>query len=293
MRPSPALGRVASLTLVVASAAMWSMVLAQTTDRFDAASVKPNRSGALNIGFDVPGNRRFTVSNAPLRDIVRFAHDVDDTRLVGGPDWIGSERFDIVATAERDIPAWTPDGPPAVLLSMVRSLLAERFHLETHRDTRELPVYALVLARSDRKLGPRAGVSTVDCAAASARADVRPAPAAPAEVPACGMRIGPGQMLLGGVPMSRFATVLAGFAGRLVIDRTGLAGNYNLQLSWTPQGPRLGGPPPEGAPPLPPVDPNGASLFASIQEQLGLKLEPTRAPLEVVVIDRVERPSPD
>jgi uncharacterized protein (TIGR03435 family) len=281
------------VAMVVATRSDRAAQTASSSDWFEVASVKPNRSGALNIGFDVPGGKRFTVNNAPLREIIRFAHDVDDARLVGGPDWIRSERFDIVATAEREIPAWTTDGPPAVLLSMVRTLLAERFHLETHSDTRELPVYALVVARSDGKLGPRASVSTVDCAAASAsRGNARPA-VDPGESPACGMRIGPGQMLLGGVPMSRVATVLAPFARRLVIDRTGLTGNYNLQLSWTPQGPRFGGPPPDGAPALPPADPNGASLFASIQEQLGLKLEPTRAPIEVVVIDRVERPSPD
>jgi len=283
-----------ALAIVVVSAlGASSRLVAQTapqSDRFEVASVKPNRSGALNIGFDVPGPRRFTVTNAPLRDIIRFAHDVDDARLVGGPDWIRSERFDIVATSERDIPAWTPDGPPAVLLAMVRALLAERFRLETHRDMRELPIYALVLARSDRTLGRRAVASTVDCAAAAA---TRPAPpASPSDPPVCGMRIGPGQMLLGSVPMSRFATVLAPFARRLVIDRTGLTGTYNLQLSWTPEG-RLQGPAPDGAPPLPTTDPDGASLFASIQEQLGLKLEPTRAPVDVVVIDRVEPPSPD
>jgi uncharacterized protein (TIGR03435 family) len=283
------------LAILVASVLVASSRLAaQTTsksDRFDVASVKPNRSGALNIGFDVPGPRRFTVTNAPLRDIVRFAHDVDEARLVGGPDWIRSERFDIVATAERDIPAWTPQGPPAVLLSMVRALLAERFHLATHRDTRELPVYALVFARSDRKLGPRAAESTVDCAAASATR-AAPQPASPGEPPVCGMRIGPGQMLLGGAPMSRFAAVLAPFARRLVIDRTELTGTYDLQLSWTPEG-RVQGPAPDGAPPLPPTDPNGASLFTAIQEQLGLKLDPTRAPVDVVVIDRVEQPVPD
>ena len=279
---------VTAIAVVVAAA---SNLRAQSADRFEVASVKPNRSGALNIGFDVPGPRRFTVTNAPLREIIRFGHDVDEARLVGGPEWIRSERFDIVATAERDIPAWTPQGPPAVLLSMVRALLADRFHLETHRDTRELPVYALVVTRSDRTLGPRASVSTVDCAAAAAtRAASQPA--SPGEPPVCGMRIGPGQMLLGGVPMLRFATALTPFARRLVIDRTGLTGTYNLQLSWTPEG-RLQGPAPDAAPPLPPTDPNGASLFASIQEQLGLKLEPTRAPVDVVVIDRVERPSPD
>jgi uncharacterized protein (TIGR03435 family) len=113
------------------------------------------------------------------------------------------------------------------------------------------------------------------------------------EPPMCGMRIGPGQMLLGGVPMSQVAFVLTPFAQRLVIDRTDLPGKYNLQLSWTPQGMRLGGPPPQGGPPLPPVEPDGASIFVAIQEQLGLKLEPTRAPIDVVVIDRVERPTPD
>jgi len=282
------LRRAIVITVVAVTAS--ALAAQSAADRFEVASVKPNRSGALNIGFDVPGPRRFTVTNAPLRDIIRFAHDVDEARLVAGPDWIRSERFDIAATAERDIPAWTPDGPPAVLLSMVRALLADRFHLETHRDTRELPVYALVLARSDRQLGPRAAVSSVDCAAASTRP--APQPASPGDPPACGMRIGPGQMLLGGVPMSRLATVLAPFARRLVIDRTGLTGTYDLQLSWTPEG-RLPGPAPDGAPPLPPADPNAASLFASIQEQLGLKLEPTRAPVEVVVIDRVEQPAPD
>jgi uncharacterized protein (TIGR03435 family) len=280
------------VTVIAVVVSMASDLAARSAaDRFEVASVKPNRSAALNIGFDVPGSRRFTVTNAPLRDIIRFAYDVDDTRLVGGPDWIRSERFDIVATAERDIPAWTPQGPPAVLLSMVRALLVDRFHLETHRDTRELPVYALVIARSDRKLGPRASVSTVDCAAAGATRTA-PQSASPGEAPVCAMRIGPGQMLLGGTPMSRFAGVLAPFARRLVIDRTGLTGTYNLQLSWTPQG-RLQGPAPDDGPPLPPTDPNGASLFASIQEQLGLKLEPTGAPVEVVVIDRVEQPAPD
>src|SRR5262245_10900747 len=180
------------IALVLAAAS--SLTAQSAPDRFDVASVKPNRSGALNIGFDVPGPKRFTVTNAPLRDIIRFAHDVDEARLVGGPEWIGSERFDIVATGEREIPAWTPDGPPAVLLSMVRALLADRFRLETHAETREFPIYALVAARSDRTLGPRASVSTVDCAAAS-RGNLRPLN--PSEPPACGMRIGPGQMLLG------------------------------------------------------------------------------------------------
>jgi uncharacterized protein (TIGR03435 family) len=254
--------------------------------------VKPNRSSEAAFGFDIPTPRRFTATNVPLRDIVRFAHNVDDTRLVGGPDWIRNERFDIVASAERDIPTWTPAGPPAALLSMVRSLLAERFHVTSHREMRERPVYNLVIVRGNRTLGPRARASTVDCASMLASRSA-PAPASPSDAPICGMRIGPGQMLLGGVPLSHFATVLTPFAQRIVIDRTGLTGAFNLELSWTPPGRMPTAPPPADAPPLPPIDRNGASLFAAIQEQLGLKLEPSRAPVEVVVIDSVDRPSPD
>jgi uncharacterized protein (TIGR03435 family) len=300
---APSLWPPAVAVVFVLACAAFNMGWAQTAgvQRFEVASVKQNRSGDLGLGFDLPGTRRFTATNVPLRDLIRFAFDVDDTRLVGGPDWIKSDRFDIVATSDQDIPTWTPAGPPSMLLSMLRSLLKERFQLATRTETRELPVYALVMARTDRTLGPRASVSTVDCAAMlSGRSGPQPPPASPSDPPQCGMRIGPGQMLLGGVPMSQFATVLAQFARRLVVNRTELAGNFNLQLSWTPQAMRLGGPPPpDGAapapvpPPLPPPDPNGASLFVSIQEQLGLKLEPSRAPVDVVVIDHVERPTPD
>jgi len=298
---APSLWPPAFAVALVISCAAVNVGWAQTADaqRFEVASVKQNRSGDLGLGFDLPATRRFTATNVPLRDLIRFAFDVDDTRLVGGPDWIKSDRFDIVATSDQDIPTWTPAGPPSMLLSMLRSLLKERFQLATRTETRELPVYALVMARTDRALGPRASVSTVDCAAMlSGRSGPQPPPASPSDPPQCGMRIGPGQMLLGGVPMSQFATALAPFARRLVVNRTELAGNFNLQLSWTPQAMRLGGPPPDGAvpplpPPVPPPDQNGASLFVSIQEQLGLKLEPSRAPVDVVVIDRVGRPTPD
>jgi uncharacterized protein (TIGR03435 family) len=285
-----------AIGLLLACAAV-SAGWAQTTapQRFEVASVKPNRSGSLAISIDLPGPRRFTATNVPLDNLIRFAFNVDDTRLTGGPGWINADRFDIVATSDRDIPTWTTAGPPEVVLAMLRTLLAERFNLATHIESRELPVYALVMSRDDKKLGPRAAVTTTDCASMlSGKSGPQPPPSAPGEPPMCGMRIGPGQMLLGSVPMSQFASVLGPFARRIVIDRTGLAGNYNLQLSWTPQGMRLGGPPPpDGAPPVPPPDPNGASLFVSIQEQLGLKLEPSRAPLDVVVIDHVERPTAD
>ena len=288
---SPAL----AVTLVAACVVAHSSWAQAQEQKFAVASVKQNRSAELMMNMDMPGTRRFVATNIPLRNLIRFAYDVDEARLTGGPDWIRTERFDVNATADEDLPTWTPAGPPPVVLSMLRALLADRFKLTTHKETRELPVYALVRARGDGRLGPRASVSSADCEAMLAgRSGPQPPPSKPEEPPMCGMRIGPGQMLLGSVPMTQFAFVLGPFAQRLVVDRTELTGKYNLQLSWTPQGMRLGGPPPGApAPPLPPIDPDGASLFVAIQEQLGLKLEPSRAPLEVVVIDQVERPTAD
>ena len=260
---------------------------------FEVASVKANQSGGLGIQVNTPGPDRFTATNIPLRDLIRFAYDVQDVRLVGGPDWIRSERFDIVAKAEQPFPAWGTDGPPMALLLMVRTLLLERFGLVVHQETRDLPVFALVVARDDRKFGPEIAPSKLDCEsqAQAGRGGPPPVPATP-DQPTCGMRIAPGRMVMGGTPMSQFATVLSNFVQRVVLDRTQLAGAFDFRLSWTPDRIPQGAPPP-GAPPLPPVDPNGPSLFAALQEQLGLKLESTRAPLEVLVIDRVERPTPD
>jgi uncharacterized protein (TIGR03435 family) len=245
-----------------------------SAQRFEVASVKPNRSGDLAINVDLPAPDRFSATNIPLRDLIRFAFDVQDVRLQGGPDWIRSERFDVTAKADHDLGSWGPAGPPAEVLAMLRALLTDRFALAVHRETRTLPVYALVRTRPGQ-LGPELRPSSLDCD----------------KPPACGMRIGPGQMVIGGTPVAQLAVALTPFAQRIVIDKTGLTGLFDVHLSWTPQRPP--GPPPPGAPPLPPVDPNGASIFTALEEQLGLTLEPEEAPLDVVVIDRVERPTPD
>lgn len=176
---------------------------------------------------------------------------------------------------------------------MLRALLSERFALTTHRETRTLPVYALVRASENGQLGPELRRSSLDCEAATPGQPRQPPPTSDPARPTCGMRIGPGQMVVGGTPVSQLTTVLSQFVQRLVIDRTELRGPFDLHLSWTPERLLPPGPPPPGAPPLPPVDPNGPSIFAALQEQLGLKLEPQQAPLEVVVIDRVEQPAAD
>ena len=275
MRPIRWIGFLCCVTVATAQSPP-----APRTPAFDVASVKPNRSGGLAVQIDRPVSDRFSATNVPLRELIRSAYDVQDARLVGGPEWIRSERFDIMAKAPQPFPAWVPSGPPMPLLLMLRSLLADRFDLVVHQETRELPVYALVVARDDWKFGPEINPSKVDCEGGVP------------EPPMCGMRVGPGQMAMSGTPMSQFASVLANIVGRPVLDRTQLAGTFDFRLSWTPD--RMPqGPVPSGAPSLPPVDPNGPSLFAALQEQLGLRLEPTRAPLEILVIDRVERPTPD
>jgi hypothetical protein len=132
---------------------------------FEVASVKPNKSGDGRISIQMQPGGRFTATNFPLRELIRMAYGVQNSQLVGGPDWIGSERFDIVAKAESDPSPSPPGGPPGPMLMMVRNLLVERFKLAVHNETKDLPIYALVMARADGRLGPQLRASQVDCAA--------------------------------------------------------------------------------------------------------------------------------
>jgi uncharacterized protein (TIGR03435 family) len=251
-------------------------------DRFDVASVKPNKSGGIPnvIGF-FPGGR-LTATNVALRELIRLAYDLQPSQLVGGPDWINSSRFDVAARAD-------VAGRPS--LAMIRSLLAERFQLTTHRETRELPTYALVMARADRRLGPQFRVSRVDCAggATNPPADGRQY---------CDSFVGaPPRWFAAGVTMAQLTLSLSRQVRATVVDQTELAGAFDVELQWTPEGlpPRPAG----GAADQPmllngfDVDPDGPSIFTALQEQLGLKLDSRRAPVEVLVIDRVSTPSPD
>lgn len=271
-------------------------VLAQVPrPAFEVASVRPNKSGDGMVRLGIEPGGRFTATNVPLRLLIRNAYQVQDFQLVDAPDWIRSERFDIVAKAEADVPPGPIGGPPGPMQLMLQSLLAERFKLVLHTEQRELPIYALVLARSDGRLGSQLRPSTVDCVELIKAARGRggpPPPLAPGERPMCGMRIGPGQLGGGAIPLDTFSGLLSQFVQRVVVDRTGLSGSFDIDLSWTPDQLPQGGPPP-GAPPLPPIDPNGPSIFTAVQEQLGLKLESTRGPVDVLVIDGVQRPTPD
>ena len=257
---------------------------------FEVASVKPNKSGDQRVMIQMPPTGRYTATNIALRMLLRQAYDVQDFQIVGGPNWLASDRFDIVAKP--------PDGMtgPEQIRPMLRALLADRFKLVAHNETREMPIYSLVVARADGKLGPKLSAAKVDCEArfsAARRGGPPPDFPAPGQPMECGFMMAPGNMNVGGMPMLELARSLSPMVGRIVIDKTGLKGRYDFQMTYAPEGRGFGpGPGPGGAEP-PPVDPNTPSLFTALQEQLGLKLESERGPVDVVVIDRVEQPTED
>jgi uncharacterized protein (TIGR03435 family) len=276
---------------------------------FEVASVKPNKSGDGRVMLgNQPG--RFTATNVTLRMLIRNAYQLQDFQISGGPSWLASDHFDIVAKIESGVQDAMPAGPPVPgqgptpLQLMIRSLLADRFKLAVHTETKEQPIYALVVARSDGRLGPDLKKSETDCAAVMAargrgpgRAMPPPGAPAPGEPMPCGIRIGPGNMSVGGMALPVFANSLANFVGRVVLDRTGLTGSYDAKLTWTPDQmpPRAPGTPADQPVRVNgiDIDPNGPSIFTALQEQLGLKLDSQHGPVEILVIDRAERPVED
>ena len=270
-------------------------------DRFEVASIKPNKAPLSMITANQEPGGRFVATNQSLKDLIGLAYKIRDSQIVGGPAWIGTDRFDINARADRELPPFNPTGEAGPLEQMLQSLLTDRFRLVAHRETRELPIFALVMARGDgrprEKLGEKLRRSSTDCAsmfADRARAG-QPGPIVAGDRPTCGMVVSPSSIRIGGGPLSQLTMVLTNMTNRFVVDRTGLTGNYDVDLQWTPQGMRIGKPPGDSPPgpafPAPPPDANGATLETAIQEQLGLKLDPQRGPVPVLVIERADRPS--
>jgi len=259
---------------------------------FEAASVKPNKSGDPGQTIRRAPGGRLTATNMPTRALITFAYQLQQAQLVGGPSWLTSDRFDIVAKMEGDPAPVPPGAGPDPLMLAMRSLLADRFKLVVHKETRDLDVYALMVAKPGGKPSPALKPSTTDCAQLmfGRRGGPPPAPPGPSDPVLCGMRGTFGRIQVGGFPLSQFATGLQGQTGRIVIDRTGLTGNWDFDLTYAPDRPV--GPLPPGVE-LPPVDPNAPNLFTALQEQLGLKLESTKAPIEVLVIDSIEQPTAD
>jgi uncharacterized protein (TIGR03435 family) len=258
---------------------------ADTLD-FEAASIK--ESHGVSTMPQAPD--RFTRPNITLSLILVYAYQMSEFQIQGGPDWVRTRRFDIDAKAAGIVSA-------DQMRMMVRRLLAERFNLKTHLETRDLPRYALVLARSDRRLGPRLKQSAVDCPAivAARGPDYKMpvGPPQPGDPPSCGLRVlvggGSQTMIAEGQPMSAIAKLLQPRAGRVVIDKTGLTGTWDLELETEPQIPvGLGIPADAFGKPR-----EGLSLSTALPEQLGLKLESERGPVDALVIDSVDLPTPN
>ena len=256
---------------------------------FDVASVKENTSvsDAAAFGIMAPTPGRMRIVNTPLRFILHYAFQIRAHQLIGAPDWIDAVGFDISATYPSE-PVRTEDDRRA----MLRTLLAERFGLRTHRETREMPIYALVMARRDGALGPQLVRSTIDCEQWIAEKRPRigagsPSPVAPGgKRPVCQMLTTRRFISAGTQTMQQLAEVLQVLSGRPVANRTGLAGTFDFDLQWT-SGPVALAP----GVTAPPDD--GPSIFAALPEQLGLRLEPGRDTFDVVVVDAVQRPTPD
>jgi uncharacterized protein (TIGR03435 family) len=273
-----------------------AMVAAQDAPSpvFEVATVKPNKSGEARQFIQRQPGGRVTVTNMPLRTLITFAYQLAPFQLIGGPSWVASDRFDMVAKLEGNPEFPVPgQGPDPIQLAM-RALMAERFTLKTHRETREMNIYALVMVKPGVP-GPGLKPATTDCAAAiKAGPRAGGPPPGPPPIPAsgvvpCGIIGGPGMIRFGGFPISQLTTMLAGQSGRMVVDRTGLTGNWEFMLTFAAE--QRGQPPPGVEAPA--VDPDAPSLFTALQEQLGLKLESTKGPVDVLVIDNVGQPTSD
>jgi uncharacterized protein (TIGR03435 family) len=267
------------MRLLLAASALTATVAALSAQVFDVASVKPNRSGGSAVSFRLQPGGQLNALNVTVRDLIRFAYAVQPFQIEGGPGWTGSDRFDVVAKVAGEVVP-QPPGQVGPVQVMMQNLLAERFSLKVRRETKDGPVYALVHARADKQLNQQVVPSTVDCAALL-RARTGPSPQ-------CRISGGPGTISGRDASFGQLAQLLSRQVQRLVIDRTGLPGAYSWALQFAPdQAPAPG----EVAPAV--IDPDRPSLFTALQEQLGLKLEPQRAPLEMLVIDSVQQPTPD
>lgn len=270
--------------------------------KFEVTSVK--KSGPtpqMGMMFGLRPNGRFAME-MPVGALITLAYGIHRFQLIGGPAWLNTDRFTINAV-EEDLPIPpTVPGTPTRMQLLVRSLLQERFALVIHNETRELPLSYLVLAREDRKLGDRLRPSTVDCraylaerakAAKEGAPPTPPVPSKPGEILPCTLMGGFGRITAGSAQMSNVASMLGNMLGRPIYDRTNLTGSFDIQLEYTPdQMPQL--PPGATLPPgLTMPSPDGPSLSTALQEQLGLKLENTRGPVDVIVIDSVSQPEPD
>jgi uncharacterized protein (TIGR03435 family) len=223
---------------------------AQSPVAFEAASIKRNLSTNTNTGINISGGR-FTATNASMKTLIRNAYEILAFQLTGGPAWLDTDMYDIVATTGK------PEKiTPEQFKLLLKDLLADRFHLKVHWETRETSIYALVLAKDGPKFQENTGT----------------------QEPGINTQKGPGRGQMRGTrePISILASNLGNQLRRFVVDKTGLQGNYDWLLEWDPD---------------PTEESTRPSLFTAVQQQLGLRLESQKGPVEILVIDSAEKPS--
>jgi uncharacterized protein (TIGR03435 family) len=217
--------------------------IGQAIEAFEVATIKPSAPDEHGATIYTPSGERFTAANIALKGLIALAWDVRDFQISGGPAWLDSTRYDVAAKAEA----------PADLdhmKGMLQPLLTERFRLAFRREVKDLPVYALVIGKNGPKLRPSEGRGPQ-------------------------LRGGKGQLTAQKIPISMLAAQLGNRLGRPVLDRTGLTGDFDIILEWTP---------------MDSVSGDGPSIFTAVQEQLGLKLEPGKGSVEIIVVDHPEQP---
>jgi uncharacterized protein (TIGR03435 family) len=292
--------------------------------RFEVASVKPVPSPAelgrlaaqsggqfqmpRNFGIQTQPGGRFTAGTSTVKALIAEAFEVRDYQIEGGPAWLTTDYFDITANAGAD-------AAPSDVKAMLRMLLAERFGLRTHSDTRQAPLYVLTVARSDGRLGSRLTRTTAECAQQIEERRNGTAPSAKppnaselnermkramsgdsAVMPVCGTSMmgmkanGTSTYLFGGMELKSLVSRLSSELSAPVLDQTGLSGLFDLSLEYLSERRLNGGPgglDPNSTDPLP------VPLIGALQQQLGLKLEKQIGPMPVVIIDAADHPTPD
>jgi uncharacterized protein (TIGR03435 family) len=250
--------------------------------QFEVASIRPNLSAADTVDLSAPVGGRFRAVNVTLRMLIMRAYKVKNFEISGGPGWMNSDRFDIAAGASD---TGIDEGRFKLML---QALLADRFKLTVHRETKRMQVYALLPAGNRIKLPEPAG--------SCFQHDMPPPPPAPGQPPPipCGGFMMDGSRLEGRrISMAQLVGALSNMLGRPAVDRTGYTGAFDVHLEFAPESIAALGGGGFGAPSLSSdsVDSSRPTIFAAIQRQLGLKLESQKGPAEILVIDHAEKPS--
>lgn len=213
--------------------------------QFEVASIKPSEPGSRGPTFYNPTRERFAIETITTKSLVAYAYDVRDFQISGGPKWFDSDEYDIVAKPQGD-------ASNERVLAMARGLLAERFNLKLHHESKEMSVLALTVAKGGLKLHPSGSTNGPE------------------------VRGGKGRLIARNVTMGLLAAQLASrVLDRPVLDQTGVAGEFDINLQWTPDD----------------RPDRGPSIFTALEEQLGLKLVSQKGAVDVLVVDQVEKPS--